>query len=125
MILEKGNSKELMTIDLLVFAFRKELMTIDLLDIENVYDKFEWDFIRKSFTDLGFSDRWTKSLMQRVTIPSFRVIIDCRTIYTSQLRGVLDKMIYCLRMSSLFLHNILVVIFIFYPCRGSLVYVLN
>lgn len=29
------------------------------LNIKNAYDRLDWDFIKKCFTNPGFADRWT------------------------------------------------------------------
>lgn len=45
------------------------------LEMGKAYDRFDCDFIRKCFIDLGFSDIWINWVMQSITTP-FEVIVN-------------------------------------------------
>lgn len=45
-------------------------------DMKKAYDKLDRGFIRKYLNDLGFSNVCTNWVMQCITTPSFRVIVN-------------------------------------------------
>lgn len=49
------------------------------LDTGKAYDGHDWDFIKICFTNSGFFDKWINWIMQGITTPSFRVMVNGRT----------------------------------------------
>lgn len=45
------------------------------LNIRKAYARLDWDFIRKCFFDLGFSDIWINWMIQCITTPYFRILL--------------------------------------------------
>lgn len=50
-----------------------------ILGIEKVYDRLDWDFIRKWFTNLEFSEIWINWMIQCIMAPDIKVIVNGRT----------------------------------------------
>lgn len=46
------------------------------LNIEKAYDRFNWKFIKKCFSNLDFSKKWINWIMECNTIASFSALVN-------------------------------------------------
>lgn len=50
------------------------------LDLEKVYVHLDWDFVKKCFTCLGFSDRWIGWIIQGISVAISNILVNVNIV---------------------------------------------